>query len=104
MSKQQFKKIIKTACREKAFTYLQDEREYHSKGQDLQYKSLRPQCYFEKGTKFSTYDILEILAVRLKNIPLKANNPHLYKDRYCIAKGCIEEETNLHFFSCPLLM
>ena len=39
MSKQQFKKIIKTACREKAFTYLQDERKHLSKGQDLQYKS-----------------------------------------------------------------
>ena len=104
MTKQKFKKVIKTACYQQALRYLQDEKKFLSKGKDLHYKELKAQCYFEIGNNFSTNDILEILAIRLKDIPLKANNPYLYTDRYCIAKGCIEEETNIHFYNCNLLV
>ena len=98
LSKYKFKKIVKQACYKSAFEYLLCEKKNLSKGENLEYSSLKTQSYLKPGTGLSTRDMKQIYSIRTRNLFLKTNFPGMFSDNKCVNINCIQKDTEFHLF------
>ena len=83
LSKQNFKKIVKSKISNAAFIYLKDMKKTHSKMNNVHYDKFEISKYLNSPL-FSRNDRFLLLALRTRTLRGKRNDfPGLYKDKMC---------------------
>ena len=99
MSKTKFKKLVKEKCIEKGFEYLNRKKRGQEKIKQYTYKINEMQKYLKHGNKMSKDEMKFTYLVRTKNLDLKSNFGHRFKDKKCPIINCKNEDTQEHLFS-----
>ena len=103
-SKQTLKKRVKDACEETFFGSLLLKQKAMSKGKEMVYAKLETQHYLKAESGIHVELQQKILHLRIRDVYLKANFPHAFKDKKCSAsKFCPSEESQMHIYSCNFL-
>ena len=102
MNKERLKKISKAAINKKAFDYLKDKREGHSKSKDLQYGSLEMQSYLKADCDNTIRDKCFFFRARTQTLDVKCNFKLGQKSLSCV-KCDKAEETQRHLLECEAL-
>ena len=101
--KDTFKKIVKAKVKEKAFKYLSELQETHSKSKNIKYYELKLQDYLKADTTDLTIkDKSFIFNARSRMLDVKCN----YKDgkSSLLCRRCnAEDESQAHIFKCKAL-
>ena len=101
-TKESFKKTVKQHVNEKAFTYLKNLQQTHSKSRPLQCSKLSLQGYLRSDNKMTTKEKSFFFAVRTRMIDLKSNFKAGKKDLNCSL--CDKHEENQEsLLSCTAL-
>ena len=103
MSKLRFKEIIKNRVELKAFEYLTELKDSHSKSKNIKHEKIHLQRYLQSETKnLSINDKKFIFAARTRMLDLKGNFKTGKLDKKC--RKCEQsEETQEHLLDCPAL-
>ena len=99
-SKNNWKKIVKKACIDSAYTFLIQQKSKLSKGKEIIYKSLQMQNYLKAGNGLTVESMKNIFYIRSRNLQLKCNFPLQYSDRKCIVAECDGEDSQIGLFTC----
>ena len=107
MSKNKYKKYVKSKISNAVFRYLLSEKEELSKIKNLQYKKLHMREYL-KSNLFTNYEVQTLSKLRSRNIDVKAN----FKTKYTFdnveklecSLGCPEVEDQQHILKCKPLI
>ena len=102
ISKQQFKKIIKSKIMNAAFTYLKALQMNHSKMKNLRYERFEISKYLSSPI-FSKNNRCLLLALRTRTLRgIRSDFPGLYKDKLC-PLGCGEQDTIPNILTCKVI-
>merc|ERR1719300_603417 len=108
MSKNSFKKFVKSKIRSAALSYLLELQQKHSKVKHIKYTQLKTQAYL-KSQLFSNDDVKLIFALRTRTAEqFKANFPNKYQGRISCPMQCkdvngdIIADTQQHLLSCDI--
>ena len=96
MSKDNFKKIVRKAIRQKAFTTLVEECNGQNKTQAVVYNELKLQDYL---TKLYPWQSQLLFQYRSKTLDIKAHRSYKYSDLYCRWCNLCEEQA-CHIINC----
>ena len=102
--KEEFKRIVKNAVKERSLEYLQKLQEKHSKARDISYESLELQPYLRTSCEASMTITQKqfLFAARSRMIDLRANFKFGKSDVSC--RACHQTEENQeHLLECPEL-
>ena len=102
LSKSAFKNIVKEKSRQKAFQYLTEIKNSHSKSKELVYHELSLQDYLKPGNELSIQDKKFIFAARSNMLELNANFKNGKSDISCRVCG-MDEENQRHLMKCSAL-
>ena len=108
MSKNKFKKFIKTKILDAAFQYLKREQDSKSKVKEIQYTKLKLQKYL-KSSLFSNYEVEMLFRIRSCTIDVKTNFKSKYEKNnienlQCRMENCTKIEDQQHLLNCkPIL-
>ena len=91
-TKEQFKRIVKEHVNEKAFEYLKNLQQTHSKAKPIQYEKFSLQNYLKADNKLTTKEKSFTFAVRTRMLELKANFKRGKNDLNCCL--CNKHEEN----------
>ena len=102
LSKQNFKKIVKSKISNAAFIYLKDMKKTHSKMNNVHYDKFEISKYLNSPL-FSRNDRFLLLALRTRTLRgIRSDFPGLYKDRMC-PLGCGDLDTIPNILTCSIL-
>ena len=101
-TKDAFKKYVKTKVKEKAFKYLKDLQNSHSKSQNIQYKEVKLQEYLKPASSMTIKEKSFIFMARSRMLDVKCNFKIGKSDLLCRKCG-IENESQKHILSCKAL-
>ena len=102
ISKQKFKKIIKSKITNAAFTYLKSLQSNHSKMKNLRYERFEISKYLN-SPMFSKNNRCLLLALRTRTLRgIRSDFPGLYKDNLC-PLGCGEQDTIPNILTCKVI-
>ena len=96
MSKDNFKKIVREAIRQKAFTTLVEECNGQNKTQTVVYNELKLQDYL---TKLYPWQSQLLFQYRSKTLDIKTHRSYKYSDLYCRWCNLCEEQA-CHIINC----
>ena len=99
MSKKSFKMFMKKAFNNACFEYLISEKAKLSKGSDIIYCKLETQSYLSSESGLSIENMRRIYQIRCRELPVKKNYPHAFKDVSCLHPDCGESDSQIHIFS-----
>ena len=102
ISAERLKKVLKAAINKKAFDYLMEKREGHSKSKDLQYDSLKMQSYLKADCDATIRDKCFIFRARTQTLDVKCNFKLEQKSLTC-TKCDKFDETQRHLLECEAL-
>ena len=99
MKKEYFKKLLKSKLHEKAFQFLSQYKEKHSKTKNL--KTYSFQTYL-KSEKISTKEKKLLFSLRTRSIDVKTNykNKHKFNMICLLCKDENDEESEIHLLKC----
>ena len=103
LSKKEFKKIVKKACRVSSFSYLLKEKSKLRKGKDIEYDQLQTQNYLMPGYGLNSDSMKKIFMIRSRNLDIKCNFPGKYLDKKCVANDCEGNDSQIHLYYCQFL-
>ena len=96
ISKESFKKEVKLAIQQYAFTKLKEECSSLTKTRNIQYDTYQPQKYL---TCLYPSQARTVLKCRARCVDIKTQRPYLFKDTLC--RWCnLEDETISHIINC----
>ena len=98
-SKQNFKRIVKDACKNAAFNFLIKQKSKLSKGSNIVYTQLQTQNYLMSGNNLSIHTMRQIYDLRVRNTQVKCNFPGKFSDTKCLT-GCGGEDSLSHIWEC----
>ena len=99
MTKNQFRRILKKAIKEKAFKYLIDKR--GSKGKEIEYLRLKMAEYLlPQDENISILDQQYIFSIRNRMVQINYNFPVQENENFCI---CGDIENMKHIYDCKYL-
>ena len=101
-TKDAFKKYVKTKVKEKAFQYLKDLQNSHSKSQNIQYKELKLQEYLKPTSSMTIKEKSFIFMARSRMLDVNCNFK-IGKSTLLCRKCGIENESQKHILSCKAL-
>ena len=102
ISKQKFKKMIKSKVRDAAFSYLKSLQMSHSKMKDIQYEKFEMSNYLS-SPMFSKNERCLLLALRTRTVRgVRSDFPGLYRDKMC-PLGCGEQDNIPNILLCRVL-
>ena len=102
-SKLRFKEIVKNRVELKAFEYLSELKDSHSKSRNIKHEKIHLQPYLQSQTKkLSINDKKFIFAARTRMLDMKGNFKTGQLDKKC-RKCETTEETQQHLLDCPAL-
>ena len=100
--KQRFKKLVKQKIYDKAFLYLKDLKDGHSKMQNMEYGAFEVASYL-KSSLFNSSDISLLLALRTRTVRgIRSDFGGLYSDKMC-PLGCGDTDTLQNVLTCKIL-
>ena len=102
ISAERLKKVLKAAINKKAFDYLMDKREGHTKSKDLRYDSLKMQSYLKAECDATIKDKCFFFRARTQTLDVKSNFKLGQKSLSC-TKCDKAEETQRHLLECEAL-
>ena len=102
ISAERLKKVLKAAINKKAYEYLMDKREEHSKSKVLQYDSLKMQSYLKADSDTTIKDKCFFFRARTQTLDVKCNFKHGQKSLSCTSCGKADE-TQRHLLECEAL-
>ena len=91
-TKEQFKRIVKEHVNEKAFKYLKNLQQTHSKAKPIQYEKFSLQNYLRADNKLTTKEKSFTFALRTRMLELRANFKSGKSDLNC--RLCNKHEEN----------
>ena len=101
-TKEIFKRLVKECVNEKAFEYLKNLQQTHSKSKPLQYEKFCLQEYLNADSKMTTKEKSFTFAARTRMLDLKSNFKAGQKDLNC--RLCDNhEESQQMLLRCPAL-
>ena len=101
-SKVQFKEMVKAKIQKKAFTYLTELKETHSKVKFLIHIKLHLQPYLQSGSSLSIKEKQFASTARTRMLDLRTN--FRMEGSRTVCRRCESaEETQEHLLSCPSL-
>jgi hypothetical protein len=98
-SREQFKTLVATKCREAAFKHLMDLKTSHSKMASLDYEELKIQPYFVDKT-INSNDAKLLFKFRTRMVRVKRNYRNNLTDLNCPLCES-DEDTQQHLLLCP---
>ena len=102
ISKQKFKKIVKTNVMNAAFIYLKDLQQTHSKMKSVHYEKFEISKYLS-SPMFSRNERYLLLALRTRTLRgIRSDFPGLYKDKMC-PLGCGDQDTIPNILKCNVI-
>ena len=102
ISKQKFKKIVKTNVMNAAFIYLKDLQQTHSKMKNVHYEKFEISKYLS-SPMFSRNERYLLLALRTRTLRgVRSDFPGVYKDKMC-PLGCGDQDTIPNILKCSVL-
>ena len=102
INKERLKKIVKTAIQKKAFEYLMDKADGHSKSKCLKYDSLKMQSYLKAESDTTIAQKCFFFRARTKTMDVKGNFKQGNTNLEC-SKCEKEVETQQHILQCEAL-
>ena len=100
LSKQKFKSMIKSACKEACFQHLLTEKNKLGKGSEIKYSKLETQNYLKPGNDLSIEIMRRIYHTRCREIDLKCNFPSRFSDKRCLSPCKDGQDREQHIFLC----
>ena len=101
-SKSVFKQLVKERVKSKAFQYLVNLQQTHSKSRDIKYTDFQLQDYLKPTNNMTIKEKSFIFSVRSRMLDIKGNFKIGKSDLKCRKCG-IEEELQKHLLFCPKL-
>ena len=102
MKKEQFKLYLRQNLDIKAFKYLENLKENHSKVKNISYRKLEMQHYM-KNSKFTIDNIKLLFKLRTRMVQVKRNFKSSFVSLECDLCQ-IDEEDQYHMLSCEVLL
>ena len=103
MSKNVFKKYLKTKCHNFNFQFMMNEKPKSSKGILLTFETLQVQNYLRSASGLSVHMMRNIFQTRIRDLPLKCNFKNAHKDFKCLVPQCQGQDETKHVFECQYL-
>ena len=101
-SKSSFKQLVKERVRTKAFHYLTQLQQTHSKSKDLKYSEFKLQDYLKPDNNMTIKEKAFLFSARSRMVEVNCNFKSGKSDLMC-RKCKIEEEDQRHLLVCPKL-
>ena len=79
-TKQNFKKIIRTECKQACFMSLLKEKNKLSKGKEIMYEEFKMQTYLKPGHNLTQHSARRIFSLRSRDLQIRGNFPNVYND------------------------
>ena len=102
MSGNTLKTKLKTAVTVKAFEYLSEVQQKHSKSKNIQYSELKLQEYLRSHRSGTINEKARLFQIRSRMLQLKSNFKTGQENIMCTLCEA-EEETQTHLLICPVL-
>ena len=103
VSKSYYKKQLKFACENAAFTYLINQKDKLSKGKEINYNNFQMQNYFKSENNLNLKLMRQIFLLRVRNLPVKCNFPSQYSDVKCVINICEGDDSQSHLYFCDFV-
>ena len=101
MSKDMYKKVVKDLINKAVFEFLMNQKQTHSKLDEVEYTRLETQPYLKSNTLKTTEKEL-LFNMRSKCHKSKINFKKLYKNNLQCSLGCLQPEDQRHIFTTCL--
>jgi len=95
-----FKKYVKKAIRDKAYIFLMEIKEKHSKLKDISYTKLEIQKYLKSSNKLTDEEKCTLFRFRVREIDVKFNYKNKYADLKCNFCKSDSDDNQYHLLQC----